>query len=257
MHIHEGWATVGPDTIHYQMMGAFVPGKPFIIFLHEGLGSIPQWKTFPEELCRRLGLPALLYERPGYKQSTPPAETRPADFLKREGEAVLPGLLKALHLAGPHYVFGHSDGGTVALYYAAIAPAGLKSITTVAPHVLLEPVSRESIRKIQEAFSYGKLKGALDKYHAPNTTNVVLSWTRYWLDPDNKDWNMYEELKTVKCPVFLIQGEKDMFGTIKQATEIEKRIKGPFKKLFLKNCGHSPHLEQKETVLDNVAGFFS
>ena len=27
---------------------------PLILFLHEALGSIPQWKNFPEELCKKL-----------------------------------------------------------------------------------------------------------------------------------------------------------------------------------------------------------
>lgn len=44
----------GVET-HYQWVGEKHHEKPVIIFLHEGLGSIPQWKDFPEILCKKTG----------------------------------------------------------------------------------------------------------------------------------------------------------------------------------------------------------
>ena len=36
--------------LHYQLIEGD-PSKPHLVFLHEGLGSIAQWKGFPEKLC--------------------------------------------------------------------------------------------------------------------------------------------------------------------------------------------------------------
>ena len=39
---------------------------PTIVFLHEGLGSIAQWKHFPDTLASAAGCNALVYERWGH-----------------------------------------------------------------------------------------------------------------------------------------------------------------------------------------------
>ena len=201
-------------------------------------------------------MPALLYERVGYGKSSPAGEERPKDFLKTEGESMLPQLLQKLNAKGKHYVFGHSDGGTVALYYASLNPTHLQKIIVVAPHVFLEDISRQGIYRTQQAFLKGKLREALNKFHAPHTENVVLSWTGYWLDPANKEWNMFDELTKIARPVCFIQGDNDMFGSFRQAEEIEKRVISSFEKMFLTACGHAPHFEKPGDVLDCIHRFF-
>ena len=76
-----------------------------------------------------------------------------------------------------------------------------------------------------------------------------MSWTNYWLDPANKNWNMFDELSRIRKPIGFIQGDRDMFGTFQQADEIENRVRGAFKKLLLNNCGHIPHFERQEKVI--------
>ncbi len=244
-----GFVNMAGTDIQYHLAGNHNSEKPLIVFLHEGLGSIPQWKDFPAILCKKTGLPGLMYERRGYGKSSPSGKEREKDFLKKEGEEVLPELLKRLFPGKPHFVFGHSDGGTVALYYASRNPENLLAAIAEAPHVFLEEISRKGIYRTQQAFLKGRLKEALDKFHAPHTENVVMSWTNYWLHPDQKDWNMFEELSRIKKPVGFIQGDKDMFGTFQQAEEIGKRTHGPFDKMLLSNCGHSPHFEKQEEVI--------
>ncbi|MEY3872327.1 MAG: alpha/beta hydrolase, partial [Pseudomonadota bacterium] len=36
---------------------------PWLIFLHEGLGSISMWRDFPQTLCSALGCRGLVYSR--------------------------------------------------------------------------------------------------------------------------------------------------------------------------------------------------
>ena len=70
---------------------------PTLVFLHEGLGSIAQWKGFPSRLARALDLPAIVYERWGFGASEPLALPRPRDYLHREAAHVF---VEAVSLAG-------------------------------------------------------------------------------------------------------------------------------------------------------------
>ncbi|PLW92381.1 MAG: alpha/beta hydrolase, partial [Marinilabiliales bacterium] len=83
--------------------------KPVLIFLHEGLGCIPSWKKFPQLLCEKLDLPALLYDRYGYGKSEMVKEPRNVDFLQKEALDVLPELLEKLNLHKKKIILiGHS-----------------------------------------------------------------------------------------------------------------------------------------------------
>lgn len=39
---------------------------PTLVLLHEALGSIEQWRDFPQALVAATGLPALVYDRCGF-----------------------------------------------------------------------------------------------------------------------------------------------------------------------------------------------
>ena len=45
--------------------------RPALVFLHEGLGSITQWRNFPMALACATRLPALVYDRRGHGKSEP------------------------------------------------------------------------------------------------------------------------------------------------------------------------------------------
>ena len=96
-----------------------VVAGPTLVFLHEGLGSIGQWRHFPAELCARTGLSGLVYERWGYGQSEPLTGPRPNDYLEREARDSLPEVLATCDIVEPPILFGHSDGASIALLFAA------------------------------------------------------------------------------------------------------------------------------------------
>lgn len=252
----EGFVDINDYSYHYRIIGTIDKKQPFIIFLHEGLGSIPQWRDFPGQLCKATGMPGLLYERHGYGRSSPPWKYRSEDFLHREAFTILPALLEKLNLTAPHFVFGHSDGATIALLYASQKPENLKALVAVAPHVFLEEQSVRGIARTKEAYLKGTLKKGLDKYHAPHTDNVVLSWTNYWLDPANRGWDMRPLLKNITVPVLFIQGEKDMFGTLQQGREIQRRVNSRFESLIIEDGGHTPHFQNQDRVISATYAFF-
>ncbi len=85
--------------------------KPIIIFLHEGLGSIPQWKDFPEIVALKTGLDVLLYERTGFGKSSPLREKRGLDYLHTEAQQ-LARLIFQLKITD-YLLLGHSEGGVL------------------------------------------------------------------------------------------------------------------------------------------------
>jgi pimeloyl-ACP methyl ester carboxylesterase len=56
----------------------------------------------------------------------------------------------------------------------------------------------------------------------------------------------------VTCPLHLIQGADDEYGSSAQLRSIEARARGPVTTALLENCGHSPHKDQPEKVLKSI-----
>jgi pimeloyl-ACP methyl ester carboxylesterase len=87
-------------------------------------------------------------------------------------------------------------------------------------------------------------------------TKRTLSFTvgHTWLSPEFRDWNIEEYLPGVCCPVLVIQGIGDQYGTTAQVKAIERQVSGRAKPLLVP-CGHIPHAEAREKVLEEMAGF--
>jgi pimeloyl-ACP methyl ester carboxylesterase len=228
-------------------------GSPALVFLHEGLGSIRQWRDFPQRLCDACGLRGLVYDRYGYGQSDVLAEPRVAlDFMHREALESLPGLLAGLRLEAPVLV-GHSDGASIALIHAGGGhPA--RAVVAMAPHVFVEDISVRSIERARRQFETTDLRERLRKYHRDPDKTFHL-WNDAWLDPDFRRWNIEEYLPKLRCPLLAIQGADDEYGTLAQLEAIARQAGGPCELLELPACGHAPFRDQPEIVLDAIAKF--
>lgn len=230
-----------------------------LVFLHEGLGSRAMWRDFPARLCTALGLPGLVWSRPGYGRSTPRAadEHWAPDFLQRQATEVLPALLQALGVRQPVWLFGHSDGGSIALLHAAqAAPGALLGLVVLAPHICVEPVSVASIERARLAYLGTDLRARLAKHH-DDPDSAFWGWNRIWLDPAFRDWRIgAAELAAIRCPVLAIQGLDDEYGTLAQIRGIRDALPAT-ELLELPGCGHSPHRDQPEAVIAAVQRFMA
>ena len=225
---------------------------PTLVFLHEGLGSIRQWRDFPEQVAHATGCRALVYDRYGYGNSDVLREARVGtDFMHREALLSLPEVLLQLNIQNPVLV-GHSDGASIALIYAGVH--AVRGVAVLAPHVFVEDGGLESIKAINGTFETGDLPARLGKYHRDARKTFHL-WADAWLDPAFRKWNIEQYLPGVKCPVLAIQGEEDEYGSMAQLDAIERQVGGPCELLKLPGCGHSPHKDQPEKILQAVAGF--
>ena len=236
-------------TLAYQL---FDGTGPALVFLHEGLGSIRQWRDFPQKLAEATGCRALVYDRYGYGNSDLLQEPRVGVRFMHDGALTeLPALLAALNIENPVLV-GHSDGASIALIHAGTYP--VRGLALMAPHVFIEEFNLNSIRKITAGFETSGLKAGLGKYHRDPARTFHL-WADAWLDPAFRDWNIEETLRRIKCPVLAIQGEADEYGTLAQLEAIARQVTGPCELLTLKDCGHSPFKDQPEKVLESISNF--
>ena len=228
--------------------------RPVLVFLHEGLGSIAQWKGFPRLLVKATGLPALVYERWGFGRSDPLVLPRPSDYLAREAELALPEVLAACGIARP-ILIGHSDGGSIALLHAAAFPDRPVACITEAAHVFVEEITLAGIREAETLWRTTDLKDRLARYHGDRTDSVWRGWTETWLRDDFRPWSMVDRLPAITCPLLAIQGSDDQYGSADQVETIVRDSGGPAEALMVPDCGHSPHEQQQEAVLRAMAAF--
>jgi pimeloyl-ACP methyl ester carboxylesterase len=230
-----------------------VPGNmsaPPLLLLHEGLGSVGLWRQFPDELAAASGRRVLAFSRFGHGRSDPPSRPRTPSFMHEEALEVLPELIARLELDDPVLV-GHSDGGSIALIYAAHHP--VPGVVAIAPHVFVEEMCLEEIRNARESYVRGGLRERMARHHC-NPDDAFYGWNDVWLDPQFVSWDIRQLLGTITCPLLLIQGERDQYGTMAQLDAIERAAGGPVRRVHL-DAQHAPHLERPRETVEAIALF--
>jgi pimeloyl-ACP methyl ester carboxylesterase len=249
--------TAGGHRLHVERLATpSGAAGPTLVFLHEALGSIGQWKGFPADLCAAIGLPGLVYERWGFGHS----ERRgpgpwPAGYLEREAD-VLAEVLTVAEVERP-VLFGHSDGGTIALLFAAAYPHRAEAVIAESAHVLVEEVTLAGIRDVVESSKDGRLLHGLARYHGEKTSDVFSGWSDTWLAPEFRDWNIVGKLSSICRPLLVLQGADDQFGTGLQVDSIRTAVSGPVETHLFPGVGHMPHLEAGEAVVAEVHRFLT
>jgi pimeloyl-ACP methyl ester carboxylesterase len=234
--------------LEYEWTGLGDAGAPVIVLLHQGLGALGLWRDFPKHVHEATGLRVLAYSRWGYGRSDPVKSfPRPARWM-HEGAEELAAVLAALGVARP-VLLGHSDGATIALLHAALgmAPPAL-GVMAMAPHVFLEREGIVSMAKARAAYEEGELRQKLARFH-DDVDSAFYGWNVTWLAPAMRGWNIEAELAGIECPVMLVQGVSDEYGTPAQLESIAARTGGRAEVALLENCGHSPHIDQRAQVL--------
>src|SRR5690348_9643728 len=202
------FATAAGHSLAYEWVGEARSRTPTLVFLHEGLGSIRQWRDFPAKVASATACRALVYDRYGYGQSDVLAEPRrTVRFMHDEALHALPELLASVGVAAP-LLIGHSDGASIALIHAGAGHA-VRGVVAMAPHVFIEPLCLTSIDKAAHTFETTDLAARLGRYHR-DARRTFYGWADVWLDPDFKGWDIRDDyLPNVRPPVLAIQGYDD------------------------------------------------
>lgn len=240
--------------LNHQFIGT--DSQYLIVFLHEGLGCIEMWKEYPKVVHQLTQQQVLVYDRAGYGKSEGDLTQRKPNYLHLAAEE-LHHLISELHLQNkPLILYGHSDGGSIALLYAAKHPQNVTAVVTEAAHVFVEEETLAGIKPAEVAFKNGKLNG-LKKYHGNRFEEVFWAWVNIWNHPDFKNWNIEDDIKAIQCPQLIIQGQDDQYGTLLQVEKIKQATLGPTALLTPTQCAHAPHKEQTDLVLSHLQSFLT
>lgn len=249
----EGFLTVLGHRLDYRRIPAARSAAPTLVFLHEGLGSIGLWRDFPDRVAAATGCGALLYSRHGFGRSDVLAEPRRPDYLHVEALTVLPEVLDHFGIVEP-ILIGHSDGASIALIHAGGGGRPVAGLVVEAPHVFVEEITLAGIRDAVKTWETTDLPRRLARHHL-DAERTFRGWYEIWLDPVFRSWNIEDRLAGITAPALVIQGEDDEYGTLEQVRKVAGQVAGPAETLVLTRCGHTPHRDQAEAVLREIAVF--
>ncbi len=254
-------ATLHTQLLHLQLAGkrtevayhAFSSAPGTILMLHEALGSVSYWKSFPQQLAHTTGYNVITYSRAGHGDSEGPVELRTDDYYLQQVQIVIPALLKHFSVDCP-VLYGHSEGAGIALLYAAKSPR-LKALILESPFVIGNQAAGQVIQQMASVYSGSKLQQRLAHYHQ-NPDEVFHSWVRWAASLGKEIFPLRNFLPDIACPVLVLQGERDEFGTTQQLAALQASIANVQHETFA-NTGHLPHREQTDSVLQTVSQFLS
>jgi len=250
----EGFLDLAPLRLEYRMIGPRPAAAPTIVMLHEGLGCVGLWGSFPDAIAAATGAGVLVYSRAGYGKSSPGKLPRGISFLQEEACEVLPRLLEAIGFQRG-LLLGHSDGASIAAIYAGtVQDHRVRGLILMAPHFFTEEIGLAEIRRAREAFYSGILREKLKRWHA-DVDCAFRSWNEPWLNPDFRKWDITEALGYIRVPILVIQGEADQYGTLRQVEAARQECFCPVETVVLPGARHVLHRDAPELTVKAVADF--
>jgi pimeloyl-ACP methyl ester carboxylesterase len=245
-------ANVAGRRIEYALIDPGGKAAPTIVLLHEGLGSLTMWKDFPLRVAQVTRCTVLVYSRYGHGWSDTLAEPRTVRYMHDEARFALPHLLDQLDIQNP-VLLGHSDGASIALIHTGSGERRVSGLIVLAPHVMVEDLTVSSIAAARVAFETTGLRQRLTRYHA-DVDSTFWGWNNIWLDAEFRTWSIEEFLPPIHCPILACQGKDDEYGTMEQIARISNAV-NDVQVLELTHCGHSPHRDQPDRLLEAIATF--
>ncbi|NJD91401.1 MAG: alpha/beta hydrolase [Geobacter sp.] len=230
-------------------------GTPMVL-LHDSLGCVELWRDFPEALALTLQRPVVAYDRLGFGRSTARSGLPSVNFIGEEAEIYFPAVRAALGI-NRFSLFGHSVGGAMVIMIAAALGAACDLVVTESAQAFVEPRTREGIIAAKELFQSPGQLNKLARWHGDKAQWVLDAWTETWLSPAFSSWTLEPYLSKVFCPVLAIHGDLDEYGSLEFPRRIAGGVKGPSQVAILEKCGHVPHREQQDKVLQLVTSFMA
>src|SRR5215472_3606826 len=250
--IEESYFFVDGKRLEAARIEARHSNLPTIVMLHEGLGSLAHWRDFPSRLAEATGAGVFIYSRYGHGKSDALREPRSVSYMHREAQTVLPEILRQAGIRQP-LLLGQSDGASVAIIYAGTFPESPAGLILEAPHVFVEDITVSSIAQAREIYTETDLPQRLGRYHA-NVNSLFWGWNNIWLDPAFRSWNIETFLDSIRCPVLVLQGAQDEYGTVAQIDAIRTRIPSA-SAIMLEKCKHAPHRDRTDATLSAISQF--
>jgi pimeloyl-ACP methyl ester carboxylesterase len=207
--------------LHTVMVGEST--APVVVLLHHGLGSVRAGRYQADALARA-GYQAIAYDRSGYGGSGPRTAWDFPDF--DEDVRDLRGLFEQIGVERAA-LCGHSDGGTVALLFAARHPDRVAAIATMAAHIYLEPLMAAAVERIRRAYEEDpEFRERLHGIHGPGTDDMVAGWLDSWTRAENLGWDIRAEVSAITAPLLVVQGLEDENALSDHAVALARSVRG-------------------------------
>jgi len=230
-----------------------VAGKPTLVFLHDGLGTVETLRQLPEMVADRLALPAFAYDRLGYGRSDDgfPWPT----FFMEEAAKLLPKVLDAAGIEDCVLV-GHSDGGSVTLLYAGTAPARVRAAVTISAHIFIDANTDAQMIRHRKMVADNDIPPFMTRFHGTRGPDVLRAWTKALAHPDYARWDLRPAIRGIRAPLLALQGANDEYGLPSQIEGIKEAV--PHAEIeLMPGIAHFPQIEAPERIADRVAGFIA
>lgn len=227
-----------------------------IVLVHDSLGSVELWRNLPSLLAARTGRAIIAYDRLGFGSSDPYPGKLSADFVADEARTYLPALLNGLGI-GKVALLGHSVGGAMAAVFAAALGDRCTALVTESAQTFTEDVTLAGIRAAKVSFAEPGQIGRLERYHGAKAQWVLDAWVETWLSQAFASWDIGNDLRKIRSPVLAIHGDNDEFGSLIHPKRIAELAPGGAVTRIIEGCGHVPHREKPDTVLQTLAEFLA
>jgi pimeloyl-ACP methyl ester carboxylesterase len=226
-------------------------GRPALVFLHDGLGSVGTLRRFPAQLGEEMSLPAFAYDRLGYGRSDA-VERFSADFM---GEAA-DRLERVLDVAGIRdcCLVGHSDGGTVALLHGARNRGRVRAIVTIAAHVRRDELTYGQVLRHQKMVEDGEVPDWMTRFHGDRAERLLRNWSEVWQRKLYDSWDISDEIAAIEVPLLCLQGSEDAYGLPSQLQSIGNAV-AHARTEMIEGLGHFPQLEDPERIVARIGAF--
>ena len=232
--------------------------QPAIILIHDSLGCVQMWRDFAEYLAQTLVREVIAYDRLGFGQSSGVSQQPDFNFIEHEAKVIFPQLCQALKLQKV-MVFGHSVGGVMALTIASdnASKSLCQAVISESAQAYVQKRTLTGILAAKEYFSNAQAFAKLVKYHGDKAQWVLAAWTDIWLDPAFACWSLEAHLRAVQCPVLVIHGDHDEYGTTDFAHRIAQGVSGFSQTVILENVKHVPHRQCPHQVMASISSFLA
>lgn len=224
-------------------------GGPVVVMLHGGLDCTSTWKDLPQAIAQATGLAVLSYDRWGYGGSEAFAGSRERSYRFAEAGPVFGDLLSHFGIRQA-VLFGHSDGGAMALLAAAAHADTVLGVCACSPTIALDEHMVHAMGGAREAYESGGLREKLARHHGDKTDAMFWAWYTPWADPAAVQWTMAAQVAEVRCPVAAIFGQADDYGWRPSAHVLVEHGRMPLEVHALPGIGHDPQHRARPAVLD-------
>jgi pimeloyl-ACP methyl ester carboxylesterase len=111
------------------------------------------------------------------------------------------------------------------------------------------------MQKAREAWHTTDLKRRLERHHR-DVDAVFEAFITPWGLREFGDADFRKRLGQIRCPTLILQGDRDEYGTTKQASMVSDLVPDATV-VILEDCGHTPHRERADVVVEQVSRFLA